>query len=33
VVGSGTRTGKLLLPGAALLRLPGAELVTDLALR
>jgi len=33
VVGSGTRTGKLLLPGAALLRLPGAELVPDLALR
>ena len=33
VVGSGTRTGKLLLPGGALLRLPGAELVTDLALR
>jgi prolyl-tRNA editing enzyme YbaK/EbsC (Cys-tRNA(Pro) deacylase) len=33
VVGSGTRTGKLLLPGAALLQLPGAELVPDLALR
>jgi prolyl-tRNA editing enzyme YbaK/EbsC (Cys-tRNA(Pro) deacylase) len=33
VVGSGTRTGKLLLPGAALGELPGAEVVPDLALR
>lgn len=33
IVGSGTRTGKLVLPGAALLRLPGAELVPDLSLR
>jgi prolyl-tRNA editing enzyme YbaK/EbsC (Cys-tRNA(Pro) deacylase) len=33
VVGSGTRTGKLLLPGAALLELPGAELVPNLAQR
>jgi prolyl-tRNA editing enzyme YbaK/EbsC (Cys-tRNA(Pro) deacylase) len=31
IVGSGTRSGKLLLPGAALLRLPGAERVDELA--
>lgn len=30
-VGSGTRGSKLLLPGSSLLKLPGAELVTDLA--
>ena len=32
VVGSGVRRSKLALPGAALARLPGAEVVTDLGL-
>lgn len=31
VVGSGVRTSKLVLPGRLLARLPGAEVVTDLA--
>lgn len=31
IIGSGVRHSKLLLPGAALGRLPGAEVVTDLA--
>jgi len=31
VVGSGIRGSKLRLPGAALLDLPGAELIADLA--
>jgi len=30
IVGSGTRTAKLVIPGAALLRLPGAQLVPGL---
>lgn len=30
-IGAGTRSAKLVLPGAALLRLPGAERVDDLA--
>lgn len=33
VIGSGVRRSKLLLPGALLAELPGAELVADLALR
>ncbi len=32
VIGSGVRRSKLLLPGALLVELPGAELVPDLAL-
>jgi prolyl-tRNA editing enzyme YbaK/EbsC (Cys-tRNA(Pro) deacylase) len=31
VVGSGVRRSKLVLPGAALARIPGAEIVADLA--
>jgi prolyl-tRNA editing enzyme YbaK/EbsC (Cys-tRNA(Pro) deacylase) len=31
IIGSGVRRSKLLLPGAALARLPGAEVLTDLA--
>ena len=31
VVGSGLRTSKLLVPGARLTELPGARVVTDLA--
>ncbi|HET8559919.1 MAG TPA: YbaK/EbsC family protein [Marmoricola sp.] len=31
VIGSGVRSSKLLLPGALLAELPGAEVVTDLA--
>jgi len=32
LIGSGTRTAKLVVPGAALLRLPGAELVENLTI-
>jgi hypothetical protein len=31
VIGSGLRASKLVLPGAALADLPGAEIVVDLA--
>ena len=32
IIGSGVRRSKLVLPGALLAEIPGAEVVTDLAL-